>query len=131
VEKQNKLLLPTHYFLMTFTLPCQLRPVARSNQKLVYNLLFRSSAQALQTLAKDPRFVGGIIGVMGGLHNWQRDMGYHLHVHFIVPGGALLPDRSQWLACRPDFFVQVKALSPIFRAKFRDGLKKPILGRTL
>ncbi len=124
VEKQNKLLLPTHYFLMTFTLPCQMRPVARSNQKLVYNLLFKSSAQALQTLAKDPRFVGGDIGMMGGLHTWQRDMRYHPHVHFIVPGGGLLPDRSQWLPSRSDFFVPVKALSPIFRAKFRDGLKK-------
>ena len=123
IERQHDLLLPTHYFLVTFTLPCQLRPVARSNQKLVYNLLFKSSAGALQKLAKDPRFVGGDIGMMGGLHTWQRDMGYHPHVHFIVPGGGLSPDRSQWLPSRTDFFVPVEALSPIFRAKFRDGLK--------
>jgi hypothetical protein len=124
IEKQQNLLLPTHYFLVTFTLPCELRPVARSNQNVVYDLLFKSSAAALQKLAKDPRFVGGDIGMMGGLHTWQRDMGYHPHVHFIVPGGGLSPDRSQWLPSNTDFFVPVEALSPIFRAKFRDALKK-------
>ena len=124
IEKQNNLLLPTHYFLVTFTLPCELRPIARSNQKVVYDLLFKSSAAALQKLAKDPRFVGGDIGMMGGLHTWRRDMGYHPHVHFIVPGGGLSPDRSKWLPSNTDFFVPVEALSPIFRAKFRDALKK-------
>jgi hypothetical protein len=124
IEKQHNLLLPTHYFLVTFTLPCELRKTARSNQKLVYGLLFTSSAEALQKLANDPRFVGGDIGMMGGLHTWQRDMGYHPHVHFIVPGGGLSPDRSKWLPAKPDFFVPVEALSPIFRAKFRDALKK-------
>ena len=124
IEKQHNLLLPTHYFLVTFTLPCELRPVSRSNQKLIYNLLFTSSAAALQKLAKDPRFVGGDIGMMGGLHTWRRDMGYHPHVHFIVPGGGLSPDRSKWMPSNADFFVPVEALSPIFRAKFRDALKK-------
>ena len=124
IEKQHNLLLPTHYFLVTFTLPCELRPVARSNQKLVYDLLFTSSAAALQKLAKDPRFVGGDIGMMGGLHTWRRDIGYHPHVHFIVPGGGLSPDRSKWLPSNDEFFVPAEALSPIFRAKFRDALKK-------
>ena len=124
IEKQHNRLLPTHYFLITFTLPAELRPIARSNQKIIYNLLFKSSAAALQKLAKDPRFVGGEIGMMGGLHTWQRDMRYHPHVHFIVPGGGLSPDRSQWLPSDTDFFVPVKALSPIFRAKFRDALKQ-------
>ena len=124
IENQHNLLLPTHYFLVTFTLPCELRPIARSNQKFIYNLLFKSSAAALQKLAKDSRFVGGDIGMMGGLHTWQRDMGYHPHVHFIVPGGGLSPERGQWLPSKADFFVPVEALSPIFRAKFRDALKQ-------
>jgi len=124
IEKQHNRLLPTHYFLVTFTLPCELRAIARSNQKVIYNLLFKSAAAALQKLAKDPRFVGGDIGMMGGLHTWRRDMRYHPHVHFIVPGGGLSPDRSQWLPSKNDFFVPVEALSPIFRAKFRDALKK-------
>lgn len=124
VEKQYDRLLPTHYFLVTFTLPAQLRSIARSHQKVLYDLLFKSSAAALQKLAKDPRFVGGDIGMMGGLHTWQRDMSYHPHVHFIVPGGGLSPDRCRWLSSDPEFFVPVQALSLIFRAKFRDGLKK-------
>jgi hypothetical protein len=131
IEKQNHLLLPTHYFLVTFTLPCELRPVARSNQKVAYNLLFKSSAAALQQLAKDQRFGGGDIGMMGGLHTWRRDMGYHPHVHFIVPGGGLSPDRSKWLPSNPEFFVPVQALSPIFRAKFRDALKKTDLFKSV
>jgi len=100
--------------------------MARSNQNVLYDLLFKSSAAALQKLAKDPRFVGGDIGMMGGLHTWQRDMRYHPHIHFIVPGGGLSPDRSKWLPSSTDFFVPVEALSPIFRAKFRDALKKRI-----
>ena len=124
IEKQHNLLLKTHYFLVTFTLPSELRSIARSNQKVIYNLLFKSSAAALQKLAKDPRFVGGDIGMMGGLHTWRRDMRYHPHIHFIVPGGGLSPDRSQWLPSNTDFFVPVEALSPIFRAKFRDALKQ-------
>ena len=124
VENQYNRLLPTHYFLVTFTLPAQLRPIARSHQKLLYDLLFKSSAAALQKLARDPRFVGGDIGMMGGLHTWQRDMRYHPHVHFIVPGGGLSPDRCRWLPSDTEFFVPVKALSPIIRAKFRDALKK-------
>jgi hypothetical protein len=124
LEKQRNLLLPTPYFLVTFTLPGELRSVARSNQKPVYNLLFKASAAALQKLARDPRFVGGQIRMMGGLHTWRRDLGYHPHVHFIVPGGGLSPDCSQWLPADSEFLVPVEALSVIFRAKFRDGLKK-------
>lgn len=127
LEKQYNLLLPTHYFLVTFTLPCELRALARSHQKVVYNLLFKSSAAALQKLAQDPRFVGAQIGMMAGLHTWRRDMGYHPHVHFIVPGGGLSSDRSCWLPAGRDFLVPVEALSPIFRAKFRDALKKTAL----
>lgn len=124
IEKQRRLLVPTHYFLVTCTLPAGLRPIARANQKVIYNLLFKSSAAALQKLARDPRFIGGDIGMMGGLHTWRRDMGYHPHVHFIVPGGGLSPDRSVWLPSGEKFLVRVEALSLIFRAKFRDALKK-------
>jgi len=122
--RQEKLLIPSHYFLVTFTLPSELRAVARSNQKLIYDLLFTTSAGALKKLARDPRFIGGYIGMMGGLHTWRRDMGYHPHVHYIVPGGGLSPDNTQWIPSRDDFFVPVEALSSIFRAMFRDVLKK-------
>lgn len=123
LEKQQNLLLPVTHFMVTFTLPEELRAVARSHQKTIYNLLFRASSEALQKLALDPRFVGGRIGMVGVLHTWTRALVYHPHVHYIVTGGGLTED-GRWNSSRPDFLVPVKALSPIFRAKFRDQLKK-------
>ena len=89
LERQQSLLLPTPYFLVTFTLPEPLRKIARGHQKVMYHLLFQAAAAALQELAQDPRFVGGQIGMVGVLHTWGRDLSYHPHVHFLVPGGGL------------------------------------------
>jgi len=121
LEAQQTLLLPTPHFLVTFTLPAELRALARSNQKTIYNLLFRASAAALQQLAQDPRFVGARLGMVGVLHTWTRQLLYHPHVHYLVTGGGLTDD-GRWRSSRKDFLVPVKALSPIFRAKFRDAL---------
>jgi hypothetical protein len=115
------------YFLLTFTLPAGLRAFTRSNQRVIYNLLFRASAAATQQLACDPRFVGGQIGLIGILHTWGRDLNYHPHVHYLVPGGGLSGDGRSWLPAREDFLVHVKPLSILFRAKFRDALKKTAL----
>lgn len=123
LEKQIGQLLPVPYFLVTFTLPAQLRELARSNQQAVYNLLFRASAQALQQLAADARFVGAQVAMCGVLHTWTRDLRYHPHVHYIVSGGGL-DDNGRWHSSRPDFLVPVQALSIIFRAKVREELKK-------
>ena len=123
LEEQKNLLLPVTYFMVTVTLPEELRAVARSNQKIVYNILFRASSQALQKLALDPRFVGGRIGMVGVLHTWTRDLQYHPHVHYIVAGGGLTDD-GHWMSSRDEFLVHVKPLGIIFRAKFRDQLKK-------
>ncbi len=123
LKEQSELLLPTHHFLVTFTLPAELRALARSNQKTIYNLLFRASSQALLQLAQDARFVGARLGMVGVLHTWTRQLLYHPHVHYLVTGGGLTAD-GRWRSSRPDFLVPVKALSPIFRAKFRDQLKK-------
>ena len=123
LEKQQDLLLPTRYFLLTFTLPSQLRRVARSHQKLFYHLLFRTSADAVQKLAQDPRFVGGRMGMVGVLHTWGRNLAYHPHIHYVVPAGGLAADGT-WLPSRKNFLMPVKALSKIFRAKFRDALRK-------
>ena len=124
LRRQTDLLLPVPYFMVTFTLPDGLRRVARSNQKLVYNFLFRASAAAVQLLARDPRFVGGQIGMVGVLHTWTRDLHYHPHVHYLVPAGGLAEDGHSWLPARKDFLVPVKPLSILFRAKFRDALRK-------
>ncbi|MFO7681986.1 MAG: transposase, partial [Chloroflexota bacterium] len=106
----------------------------RSNQSWLYNLLFRVSAAATQHLAKDPRFVGGQIGMVGILHTWGRNLSYHPHIHYLIPAGGLaagtLTLRSSglaWLPARHDFLLPVKALSKIFRGKFRKALVKTAL----
>ncbi|MCB0183893.1 MAG: transposase zinc-binding domain-containing protein, partial [Caldilineaceae bacterium] len=75
LAQQQALLLSVPYFLVTFTLPKELRTVAYTHQQMVYNLLFRSAAEALQELAGDPRFVGGQVGVIGVLHTWNGTWG--------------------------------------------------------
>ncbi len=108
-----------------FTLPDGLRKFGRSHQTLFYNLLFRTSAEAAQHLARNPRFVSGRIGIMGVLHTWGRNLIYHPHVHYLVPAGGLAAEEGHtWLASRKNFLLPVKALSKIFRAKFRDALRK-------
>ena len=124
LERQQHLLLPVPYFLLTFTLPAGLRELVRSHQKDVYSLLFRASAAATQELSKDPRFVGGQIGMIGVLHTWTRDLRYHPHVHFLVPGGGLTADQQAWLPSREDFLVHVRPLSVLFRAKFREAFRQ-------
>jgi predicted RNA-binding Zn-ribbon protein involved in translation (DUF1610 family) len=124
LEAQYELQLPVPYFLLTFTLPSPLRPFARSHQQLVYAALFRASAEAAQQLARDPRFVGGTLGLVGVLHTWARDLSYHPHVHYLVPAGGLADDGQTWRPSRKKFLVPVKALSRLFRAKFRDALRK-------
>jgi len=121
------LLLPVSYFLVTITLPSELRRVARSHQKQVYDLFFRISAAAIQHLARDPRFVGGQMGMVGVLHTWGRNLSYHPHIHFLVPGGGLAAEGQTWLSARNNFLLPVKALSRIVRAKFRDALRQTSL----
>ena len=123
LKKQLELLLPQTYFLVTFTLPEELRPIARSNQKAVYDLLFTASSEALKKLALDPRHLGGRLAMLGVLHTWGRDLCYHPHIHYVIAGGSL-DSGNRWLCSSEKFLVPVAALSPIFRAKFRDGLKK-------
>ena len=118
---QQDLLLPVPYFMLTFTLPQELRSLARANQHLFYNTLFRASANATKKLAADPRFIGGQIGMVGVLHTWGRNLCYHPHVHYLVPCGGLSQDGDTWLPGKPDFLLPVKALGKIFRAKFRTA----------
>ncbi len=124
LDRQQELRLPVPYFLLTFTLPGGLREIARRQQKCLYGLLFRASAAATQQLARDPRLLGGQVGLIGVLQTWARDLSYHPHVHYLVPGGGVDGDGRTWLPSRKSFFLPVKALSVIFRAKFRDGLRK-------
>ena len=124
-QNQTERLLPCPYFLVTFTLPAGLRDVARGHQRAVYPALFQASSEALRTLAADPKYIGtDRLGFFGVLHTWGRTLEYHPHVHYVVPGGGLSGDGDRWLPSRADFLVPVKALSILYRAKFRDLLAR-------
>jgi hypothetical protein len=125
LAKQMARSLPTHYFLITFTVPEQLRHFVRSNQKAAYNALFQASSEALKLLAQDHRFIGtNIPGFFGVLQTWGRKPQYHPHIHYVVAGGGLSHDHTRWLSSRKDFYLPVKALSRIYRAKFREAMKR-------
>ena len=127
LSRQQELLLPVPYFLVTFTLPAQLRDVVYHHQRIMYDLLFRASAAALMELARDPRFLGAQIGLVGVLQTWTRDLRYHPHIHYLVPGGGLADDGRTWVTVKADFLVHVKPLAALFRAKLRSALRQTAL----
>jgi len=131
LARQQDLLLPVPYFLVTFTLPAALRAIAFQHQAQVYDLFFRASAAALQQLAQDPRFLGGQLGMVGVLQTWTRDLRYHPHIHYLVPGGGLAPDGRTWMTARADFLVHVKPLAILFRAKLQAVLRQTDLWRSI
>jgi len=124
IESHKEKLLPFTYFLATFTIPEQLRALCRANQKLCYNILFRASSAALKTLAKDKKYLGAEIGMIGILHSWTRELIYHPHVHYLIPGGGITEKGEKVRFSDDKFLMHVKPLSKIFKAKFRDSLKK-------
>jgi hypothetical protein len=125
IATQRQRLLPCPYYLITFTLPAALRPLAQSHPKIVYGILMKTAADALQKLAADPRFLGARLGMLAVLHTWTRAMLYHPHVHMLVTGGGLSFDGRRWIApSNPKFLVPVKALSAIFAGKMRSAFKK-------
>ena len=124
LEKRLQRALPGHHFLLTFPVPEALRPFMRSHQRAAYAALFRASSEAMKTLARDARHVGGDLpGFFGVLHTWGRQLTYHPHIHYVVPGGALSSQDETWHPSRVDFYLPVKALSQIYRAKFRDAMR--------
>ena len=123
LEKQKKKLLPVPYFMVTFTLPKELRNICRSNQRKFYSYMFKASSSALRTLLRDPKFAGGEAGFTGVLHTWTRQCHYHPHIHYIVPAGAFDFKRNQWNKANHKFLIPVKALSKIYRGNLQKLLK--------
>jgi len=124
LDRQLERQLPGHHFLITFTVPQQLRAHLRSNQKKGYTALFAASSQTLKVFAADDKYMGGDLpGFFGVLHTWGRTMQYHPHIHYVVPGGALSKADGKWHPSRLDFFAPVKAMSKVFRAKLKEQLK--------
>ena len=124
LEKRRAELLNTQYFHVVFTVPEQIAHIAYQNKKVVYGILFRATAEALRTIAADPKHLGAEIGFFAVLHSWGANLLHHPHLHCVVPGGGLSPDETRWIACRPGFFLPVRVLSRLFRRLFLDYLIK-------
>src|SRR5712664_1969237 len=117
-------LLPTRYVHVVFTLPRHLAPLVLQNKKLLYDLLFRTSAETLLEVARDPQHLGAEIGFFSVLHTWSQKLTAHPHVHCVVPAGGLSADLTRWIKPRYDFFLPVEVLSRVFRGKFHEALKR-------
>ena len=116
--------LPIPYFHVVFTLPHALNPLAQSHPHLIYRLLFQAAASTLLRFGRDPRHLGGQLGITAVLHTWGQTLTQHLHVHCVVTGGALAPDGSRWIAARPGFLFPVRALAQVFRGRYLARLQQ-------
>jgi len=124
LEKRRRELLPTPYVHVVFTLPRPLASLALQNKKIVYDLLFRTSAETLLEMARDPRHLGAEIGFFSVLHTWNQKLQLHPHVHCVIPSGGLSPNRLHWIKTHYAFFLPVQVLGRVFRGKFVAALKR-------
>ncbi len=124
--QRARLLLDCPFYLLTFTLPAELRAVARAHPKIIYRLLMRAAAASILKLARDPRYLGAASpGVLAVLHTWTRAMLFHPHAHLLVTAGGLCDDGRAWIKPKyPRFLLPERALSKLFRDKFRFRLKR-------
>ncbi|MFC1763823.1 IS91 family transposase [Planctomycetota bacterium] len=124
LQRRQQELLPVPYYHVIFTLPHELSPPVRLHQKQIYGLLLKSAAESLVMLAADRRYVGGQVGVMAVLHTWASNLTYHPHVHCLVTGGGLSPDRQSWRPARNNYLVPVLALSRLFRGRLLNRIHR-------
>jgi hypothetical protein len=123
LEHRQAELLPVEYFHVVFTVPEEMAALAYQNQAVVFDLLFRATAETLLKIAADPKHLGAKIGFLAVLHTWGQNLLFHPHLHCVVPGGGLAPDGQRWIACRPGFFLPVRVLSRLFRRLFLQHLQ--------
>ena len=124
IAARQKELLPTRYLHVVFTLPGRLAPLVLQNKKVIYDLLFRSSAETLLEVARNPQHLGAEIGFFSVLHTWSQKLTAHPHVHCVVPAGGLSPDHTRWIRSRDNYFLPKEVLAELFRGKFIDALKE-------
>lgn len=117
-------LLPVGYFHVVFTLPEQIAKIGLQNKRLIYDLLFKATAETLRMVAADPRYLGAEIGFLAVLHTWGQTLSFHPHLHCVIPGGGFDPTRQRWIACRERFFLPVRVLGRHFRRIFLEHLLK-------
>ena len=124
IAARRRELLPTRYLHVVFTLPHRLAPLVLQNKKVLYGLLFRTSAETLLEVARHPRHLGAEIGFFSVLHTWSQKLKIHPHVHCVVPAGGLSLDHTRWVRSRDNYFLPKEVLQEIFRGKFVDALKQ-------
>jgi hypothetical protein len=125
LEQQRTRLLPVPYFLLTLTVPEQLREPIRAARKPWYGALLKESAGAMQDLAADPKYLGAELGLTAMLQTWTRDLRYHPHVHLLVPGGGLAPNRLRWLRVKDaEFLLPQAKLAARFKGRLKAWLQK-------
>ena len=115
-------LLPVPYFHVVFTLPARIGDIAYQNKAVIYDLLFKASAETTRTIAADPEHLGARIGITAVLHTWGSAMMHHPHVHMIVSGGGISLDGSRWVSCRQRFLLPVRVLAALFRGLMLEKL---------
>ena len=124
IAARRRELLPTRYVHVVFTLPHRLAPLVLQNKKVLYDLLFRTSAETLLEVARDPRHLGAEIGFFSVLHTWSQKLGIHPHVHCVVPAGGLSLDHTRWVRSRKNYFLPQQVLREVFRGKLVEALKQ-------
>src|SRR6201987_1427018 len=117
-------LLPVTYYHVGFSVPHRVVPLMWQNKRALFALLFEASTATLLEVAADPKRLGAHIGFLSVLHTWGQTLQPHPHVHCVVPGGGLSPDRQRWIHSQQHFFLPVRVLSRVFRGKFVAGLKQ-------
>jgi rubredoxin len=124
IAARQRELLPTRYVHVVFTLPHRLSPLVLQNKKVLYDLLFRTSAETLLEVARHPRHLGAEIGFFSVLHSWSQKLSLHPHVHCVIPAGGLSPDHSCWIRSRKNYFLPKEVLREVFRGKFVEALQQ-------
>ena len=122
IEARKEEVLNIKYYHVVFTIPDELYLLTLQNQSKVYKILFKASAETLQELAEDKKYLGGEVGFFSILHTWGQNMMYHPHVHIVTTGG--LTETNKWVEKEEDFFIPVKVMSKVFRGKFLYYLKQ-------
>jgi len=123
IKARTAEVLPTPYAHIVFTLPRRLAPLALQNKRLIYNMLFRLSADTLIEVARNPKRLGAEIGFFSVLHTWSQKLEHHPHVHCVAAAGGLSLDHMSWVHPRHRFFLPEKVLGLVFRGKFKAALE--------
>jgi hypothetical protein len=123
LDRQQKKLLPVEYFMVTFTLPYQLRELTWQNQKKLYAIFFTCVSSTLKGFGLNPDNLGADMGLTAVLHTHSRKLDYHPHIHVVVPGGGVDKKRKQWKKLKGKYLFNEFALAKVFRARFIDALK--------